>query len=94
MNAKTAKSLRRMAEAMEHTSQDKLLAKPIRTKNGDAVIAVNAQKSWRGIYRRLKHAYETDPVARETIDANIQYRAMLEREKKSGGPLFAAPPSG
>lgn len=67
---------------------DVLLAKPVRTMRGMAVVAVNHSKSARGIYQRLKHSYETDPAARATLDANIRYLEMLKHERQSGAPTF------
>lgn len=77
------------------TPESKLLAKPIKVnKNGTLVTvfsAVNAGKSERGMYLKLKEAYEQHPEVREHVHSIMSYKKLLKAEQKSGGPIFNQP---
>lgn len=100
MNSKTAKALRAMVrESMKPgTPEHKLLAKTVRVmRDGNPVqltIAVNANKSERGMYLKLKDAYEKHPEVRKHVDSIRAYKKMLRAEQRSGGPTFHQPEEG
>lgn len=84
VSGRVDKELRRLAEeifAGVDAPESRLVAKSVRVMRGDEqkiiIQAVNAEKSVRGVYRRLKEMYKKDPSSIDKIRSMVSYKKVL-----------------